>query len=83
MQMVAHFGVEGDLDAKERGQLLLAAGDPQPSMIEVPAGERILAAEKGSANTTRPTMIDTDFPIIDDFTTGATGHVDSLSGVMV
>jgi hypothetical protein len=43
-------------------------------MIEVLAGERIITAEKGPAYTAGPAVIDSDFPIVDDFATSATRH---------
>jgi hypothetical protein len=48
-------------------------------MIEVLAGERILATEKGPAYTAGPAVIDGDFLVMDDFRPRATGHGHSFA----
>jgi hypothetical protein len=61
--------VKRHLDAKQPGQSLFKLADPAATMFEVLAGDRIVATEKCSANTARPTVIHTDFTVSHDFPT--------------
>ena len=60
MQVIAHLGMEFDLDGEQRGELLLELPDRLASRGVVDAGDRIVAAEPGASDTSPPGMIDGD-----------------------
>ena len=79
MNVVTHFHVKTNLNAKKPGQLLLQAMQPLSAILVVVAGKRVHATEERSADASRPAMVHPYLPTAYDLISRTRNHRSPLS----